>query len=117
VLVCSTTGNRLSVLFPLATAASVGQFIASSTLPLVNRATIVSTRQLTLVVGKQVATYKVVDMSIAAASTAFVNWTTYVGGAIPSATYSFAATNRAYTFRANSNLPFGSFPGVGQYSV
>ena len=111
----STTGNRLSVLFPLATAASVGQFIASSTLPLVNRATIVSTRQVTLGFGKQVVRYKVVDMSIAAASTQTVNWTTYVGGAIPSATYSFAATNRAYTFRSASSLPYGSFPGVGTF--
>ena len=107
--------SRTAVFFPLATAASVGQFIASSTLPLSNRATIVNTRFVTLVAGKNVVKYKVVDMNIAAASAQYVNWTTYAGGTIPAATYSFAATNRAYTFRSASSLPYGSFPGVGTF--
>lgn len=113
----STTGNRLSVLFPFGTAAAVNQFIASSTLPLVNRARIVSTRVETLVSGKSVVKFTVVTMSIAATSTQSVSWSTYTGGAIPSATYSFSATDRNYTFRALANVPYGSFPGVGTYAT
>jgi len=44
-------------------------------------------------------------------------WTFYVFAGIPSATYTFFATDQSYTFRANANLPFGSFPGIGTYTT
>mgnify|MGYP003630448723 CR=1 FL=1 len=111
----SASGDRLSVLFPAGSSAAIGQFIASSTLPLARRALITNTRLIRLVVGKNLIQYKALDITQAAASSDFVLWTTYTGGTIPSATYTFTATNRAYTFRVNSNLPYGSFPGVGTY--
>lgn len=111
----STTDSRSSVLFPEASAASVGQFIASSTLPLSRRAVVTNIRFVRIVFGKNVVRYKALDIDQAAASTANVPWTTYTGGTIPSATYSFASTNRNYTFRSNAAIPYGSFPGVGTY--
>jgi hypothetical protein len=44
-------------------------------------------------------------------------WTFYVFAGISSATYTFFATNQTYTFRADANIPYGSFPGVGTYSA
>lgn len=41
----------------------------------------------------------------------------YQFNGIPSATYSFGSVDRNYTFRSASNLPYGSFPGVGTYST
>ena len=42
-------------------------------------------------------------------------WSAYTGGTISAATYSFAATSRNYTFKADAVIPFGSFPGIGTF--
>jgi lambda family phage minor tail protein L len=42
-------------------------------------------------------------------------YTFYVPQAQTLQTYSFSAPDRTYTFRADTSLPFGSFPGIGTY--
>jgi lambda family phage minor tail protein L len=42
-------------------------------------------------------------------------WDFYDFGAIPAATYNFAAIDRNYTLKANVPIPYGSYPGVGAF--
>lgn len=104
----------------LSTPMVVGQYIASSLLPLARRAVITGILYQRIVVGKVVIQYKIAVLSQSVFTNAkdvSVTWSAYVGGGIPSATYSFAATARNYTFRASANLPYGSYPGIGAYST
>lgn len=112
-----TSGNRMSIQMDENANVSVGQFIASVTLPLSRRARIVNIRYVRLTIGKRTTRYKVVDIDQAALDTRGVFWTTYAENPIPSATYSFSATNTTYTFRADGYLPYGSFPGVGTFTT
>jgi hypothetical protein len=64
-----------------------------------------------------ISRYTVADISQNQGNNADAAWTFYVFAGISSATYTFFATDQSYTFRANANLPFGSFPGVGQYTA
>ena len=109
-----------AVYFPQATSLTVGWFLASSVLPLNRYAQITGIRSVTTKVpsGRNVviSRFKVADISQNQGSNANAAWTFYVFAGIPSATYTFFATNQTYTFRANANIPFGSFPGVGQFT-
>jgi hypothetical protein len=65
-----------------------------------------------------VSRYVVADMTQnTGVSNQYAAWTFYVFAGISSATYTFFATNQTYTFRADANIPYGSFPGVGTYSA
>lgn len=114
----ATGVGRTEVLFPDGSTAAVGQFIASETLPLSRRAVITGTVLKYVTAsgfGKQLTRYKILQISQAAETDKEVLWTTYTGGTIPSATYTFVATDRNYTFRANAAIRYGSFPGIGSF--
>ena len=100
-------------------AGAVGQLIAnSSILPLSKGAIITSIRYYWITVGKGSSQRKRYDISQAVASNnVSATFNIYQFNGIPSATYTFSATNTFYTFRSNSNLPFGSFPGIGAFST
>jgi phage-related protein len=87
---------------------AVGQYISSSLLPLSARAKISS---LGSVFG-----YRILNLDKTFTYSRLpTTWTLYNVGAIPSATYTFTATDPNYTFRANASIPYGSYPGVGAY--
>jgi lambda family phage minor tail protein L len=111
------SGNRLSVQFSASLSGlfTVGSLIASNVLPVTARARILGFRDIRLALGKNVFRYRVADISIAASNTGSYLWTVYNETAPVSATYSFNATDRNYTFRASAAIPYGSFPGVGTY--
>ena len=118
----SGTVIAASVYFALGTSLTVGWFIASSLLPLNRFTQIANVRSVTrlgvLSRNQFVITNTVADLTQnTRISNQTATWTFYIPTAIPSATYTFFATDQSYTFRANANLPFGSFPGVGQYTV
>ena len=110
-----------AVYFPQGTPLTVGWFLASSVLPLNRYAQITNIRSVTTKVpsGRNVviSRFAVADISQNQGSNANAAWTFYVFAGIPSATYTFFATDQSYTFRANANLPFGSYPGVGTYTT
>ena len=110
-----------AVYFPQATSLTVGWFLASSVLPLNRYAQITNIRSVTTKTSSGrntlISRYTVADISQNQGNNADAAWTFYVFAGIPSATYTFSATDQSYTFRANANIPFGSFPGVGQYTV
>ena len=112
---------NFAVYFPQATSFTVGWFLASSVMPLNRYAQITNKRSLTVKVpsGRNVSVsrYTIADISQNQGNNADAAWTFYVFAGIPSATYTFFATNQTYTFRANTNIPFGSFPGVGTYTT
>jgi hypothetical protein len=89
-------------------------------MPLNRYAQITGIRSVTTKVpsGKSVviSRFAIADINQNQGSTKNAAWTFYVFAGIPSATYTFFATNQAYTFRANANIPYGSFPGIGSYT-
>ena len=117
----SVATNGFAVYFPQATSLTVGWFLASSVLPLNRYAQITGIRSVTTKMpsGRNVviSRYAIADISQNQGSNANAAWTFYVFAGIPSATYTFFATDQSYTFRANANIPFGSFPGIGTYTT
>ena len=110
------TADRNKVYFgDLNTPIAPGQIIASSLLPLSRRAVITGILNHRITQGKITTRQKIAVISQSIASGNFVTWTAYTGGSVPSATYSFFSTSSIYTFRENSAIPYGSFPGVGTY--
>ncbi len=123
-VVGSATGVAFgaSVQYALGTSLGVGWYAASNLMPLDRYAQIGNVRNVTIkgVSGKNafVSRYVVADMTQnTGVSNQYATWTFYVFAGIPSATYTFFATNQTYTFRADANIPYGSFPGVGTYSA
>ena len=118
----ATSTGYFSVLFPQGTSLSPGWFIASSQMPLDRYAQITNVRSITqsssFGKGRNVSRYALADMNQnAGINNPSAVWTFYVYAGISSATYTFFATNQTYTFRANANIPFGSFPGIGTYTT
>jgi len=116
------TASGALVYYPQATSLSVGWFAASTLMPINRYAQIAGVRSITqkTVSGRNlnVARYAVADLTQnTGVSNQTATWTFYVFAGIPSATYTFFATDQSYTFRANANLPFGSFPGIGTYTT
>ena len=116
------TAYGAQVYFAQGTSLSVGWFASSNLLPLNRYAQIAGVRAITRkgVSGRNtfVSRYAVADLTQnTGASNRSATWTFYVFAGIPSATYTFFATDQSYTFRANANLPFGSFPGIGTYTT
>ena len=113
------TGDRNKVYFSdLATPMVVGQFITSGLMPLSRRAVITGFYNQYRVIAKTAINNRIAVISQAVEpsnSEDPITWTAYSMGTIPSATYSFAATDRNYTFRVNAAIPYGSFPGIGTY--
>ena len=97
---------------------SVGQIIASpGVLDLSRNATI--TEKLInyrSVVKNVVKTRFFVLSEIPVLTNTATTFSVYQFNGIPSATYTFFATDQTYTFRANANIPYGSFPGIGTYT-
>jgi lambda family phage minor tail protein L len=110
-----------SIFFPQNTSLSVGWYVSSSVMPLSRLAQITGLRNRTVktTVGKnvQVSEYRIADITQNQGSTKNAAWTFYVFAGISSATYTFAATDQTYTFRADAYLPYGSYPGVGTYTT
>jgi lambda family phage minor tail protein L len=110
-----------SIFFPKNTSLSVGWYVASSVMPLSRFAQIIGLRNRTVktTAGKniQVSEYRIADITQNQGSNKDAAWTFYVFAGISSATYTFAATDQTYTFRADAYLPYGSYPGVGTYTT
>ena len=114
----SGTADRDIVQVATNAAGSVGQLVANSDVMPISRGAIISNvRYYWVSVGKGSSQRKVYTISQAVASRRTVVFSIYQFNGIPSATYNFVSTNGNYTFRANSNLPFGSFPGIGAFST
>jgi lambda family phage minor tail protein L len=100
-------------------AISVGWYASSSLLPLSRLAQVTS-------IGRGVFGSSKVGLSFS--KVAYLNqtynsgpnnitWSFYALGSISSATYTFSATNRTYTFRADGTLPYGSYPGISSFAT
>lgn len=114
----SGTADRIAIQVATNAAGSVGQLIAnSSIMPLSRGAVITDVRYYWITAGKTSSKRKVYTISQAVASRASATFSIYQFNGIPAATYTFVSTNGNYTFRANSNLPYGSYPGVGTFST
>ena len=111
------TADRNIVQVATNAAGSVGQLVANNVaMPLSRGAVITEVRYYWISVGKGGSSQrKVYTISQSVASRRAVAFSIYQFNGIPSATYNFISTNGNYTFRANSNLPYGSFPGVGAF--
>ena len=107
------TGNLITV-DPNASG-SVGQIIANDVaLPLFFGATITSVGYGYVVVNNITTYSKFYTISLAGASNiGTVTFFIYQFNGIPSATYTFTATDRNYTFRDAATIPYGSYPGIG----
>jgi len=110
------TADRNIIQVATNAAGSVGQLVANSVaMPLSRGAVITNVRYYWITVGKGSQQRKVYTISQSVASRQTVVFSIYQFNGIPAATYNFVSTNGNYTFRANSNLPYGSFPGVGAF--
>jgi hypothetical protein len=109
------TGNIIKVASNAS--GSVGQIIANSdVLPLFFGATITSIGYGYIVENKITSYSKFYTTSLGGAGgVGTVTFSIYQFNSIPSATYTFTATDRNYTFRDAGTIPYGSYPGVGQY--
>lgn len=98
---------------------SVGQIIANDVaLPLFFGATITSVGYGYVVVDKITTYSKFYTTSFGgAANIGTVTFFIYQFNGIPSATYTFTATDRNYTFRNAAAIPYGSYPGIGAFSA
>ena len=114
----SGTANQRAIRTAVNASGSVGQLIANNIiLPLSRGAIITEVRFLYFTVGKNTQKEKVYSISQSVASTQSRTFSIYQFNGIPSATYTFSATNTFYTFRANSSLPYGSYPGIGAFTT
>jgi phage-related protein len=110
------TADRNIVQVATNAAGSVGQLVANNVaMPLSRGAVITDVRYYWVTAGKSSSQRKVYTISQSVASRQTVVFSIYQFNGIPAATYNFVSTNGNYTFRANSNLPYGSFPGVGAF--
>ena len=106
----ATSAVYYLLLFPPSPSPAVGQYISSSLLPLSARAKISSLGS--------VFRYGILNLDKTFTYRRLpTTWTLYNLGAIPSATYTFTATDPNYTFRANNSIPYGSYPGIGAFST
>lgn len=111
------TADRNIVQVATNAAGSVGQLVANNVaMPLSRGAVITEVRYYWISVGRSGSSQrKVYTISQSVASRRAVAFSIYQFNGIPSATYNFVSTNGNYTFRANSSLPYGSYPGVGAF--
>jgi hypothetical protein len=110
-------GGNIVAVFTNA-AGSVGQLIAESTImPLSRGAIITAVGYYWIPSGKGSVQRKRYTISQSVARRQTGTFSTYQFNGIPSATYNFVSTNGNYTFRANSSIPYGSYPGIGAFST
>ena len=97
---------------------SVGQIIASPGVLDLSRNTTITEKLINCQsVVKNVVRERVFVLSqIPVQTKTATTFSVYQFNGIPAATYTFFATNQTYTFRANANIPYGSFPGIGTYT-
>jgi lambda family phage minor tail protein L len=95
---------------------AVGQLIGNdSILPLLLNTTITNITYLYITSGKTTQQRKVFTISQYIAPPQGIGVGIYQFNGIPSATYTFTAVDRNYTFRDAATIPYGSYPGVGTY--
>jgi len=113
------SGSTDRAYFAESAAISVGWYAASSLLPLSRLAQVTSIGRGAFGSSKVGLSFsKVAFLSQTYNSgSSNITWSFYVPGSISSATYTFAATDQSYTFRADGTLPYGSFPGIGTFSA
>jgi phage-related protein len=110
----SGAADRISIQVATNAAGSVGQLIANSVaMPLSRGAVITDVRYYWVTVGKNSQEQKVYTISQSVAQPTSATFSIYQFNSIPSATYSFSPPHFDYTFRGASNLPYGSYPGIG----
>ena len=125
------TVNQFQITVDPNAVGSVGQLIASSTipsgfgrrptgvvLPLSRGAIITNVRYYWINFGRGGSSRrKAYTISQAPDYSAVATFSIYQFNGIPAATYTFVSTNGNYTFRANSSIPFGSYPGIGAFTT
>ena len=112
------SGSTDRAYFAESAAISVGWYAASSLLPLSRLAQVTSIGRGAFGGKSGLSFSKVAFFNQTYNSgSSNITWSFYVPGSISSATYTFAATDQTYTFRADGTLPFGSFPGVGTFAT
>jgi phage-related protein len=96
---------------------AVGQLIANDPiLPLLLNTTITNITYLWITIGKTTQQRKVFTISqYIAPPQGLFGAAIYQFNGIPSATYTFTAVDRNYTFRDAATIPYGSYPGVGTF--
>jgi phage-related protein len=96
---------------------AVGQLIANDPiLPLLLNTTITNITYLWIPLGKTTQQRKVFTISQYIAPPQGLFYAAiYQFNGIPSATYTFTAVDRNYTFRDAATIPYGSYPGVGTF--
>lgn len=87
---------------------TAGMYVSGPTISLTSLATVLSVGQLSAG-GNVVISYE----ANVAGSTG--TYTFYTLQTQTSQTYTFTASSRIYTLRADNGIPFGSFPGIGTY--
>lgn len=97
---------------------SVGQLIANANyMPLARNCTITSITYRWIIQGKGSVRQQVFTFSQnTGLRYVFFTFSIYQFNGVPSASYTFYATNTNYTFREASNLPYGSYPGIGAFT-
>ena len=110
------SANGYIVYVDINAAGAVGQLIGNdSILPLSLNTTITNITYLYITSGKTVVQRKVFTISRYIAPPQGIGVGIYQFNGIPSATYTFAAVDRNYTFRDAATIPYGSYPGVGSF--
>ena len=110
------SANGYIVYVDINAAGAVGQLIGNdSILPLSLNTTIANITYLYITSGKTVVQRKVFTISRYIAPPQGIGVGIYQFNGIPSATYTFAAVDRNYTFRDAATIPYGSYPGVGSF--
>jgi lambda family phage minor tail protein L len=113
------SGSKNIAYFAESAAISVGWYAASSLLPLSRLAQVTS-------IGRRASGSSKAGLSLSKvvffnqtynSGSSNITWSFYVPGSISSATYTFFATNQAYTFRGDNAIPYGSFPGIGSFAT
>lgn len=101
------------ILFDATTGISTGMYISGPYLALETGATVIRVPT----APNRYGSYAVrISHSVPRSTTGSSTFTFYSPQSQPPQTYTFAAP-RNYTFRADPELPFGSYPGIGTYTV
>ena len=115
----SGTANRSFIQVPTNAAGSVGQVIANSAIMPLSRGAVITEVRYYWISGASGGStqIKAYIISQAVAKRQAGTFSIYQFNGISSATYTFIVTDPNYTFRANNSIPYGSYPGIGAFTV
>ena len=115
----SGTADRSIIQVPTNAAGSVGQLIANSAIMPLSKGAVITEVRYSWISGARGGStqIKAYIISQAVAKRQAATFSIYQFNGIPSATYTFTVTDPNYTFRANSSIPYGSYPGIGAFST